>query len=223
MVTIYDDDFRVHGLTLEALERSGSALLQIHRFAPDDQAHVDELLAIFDPPEDARIADVGCGVGELARLMRVKRPDLHCILINKSPAQLAMCPTDLERVQGVAESLPLAHGGVDAILVAYVLGHLEDLSRFVDECDRVLEKGGHVYLYDLFQLDPFKPTWLEHDLQYIARTPSEVIRAFLGAGFDQVRAIRYANFIPKEIADMMPQKVTLRNTVSAALVFNKVA
>jgi ubiquinone/menaquinone biosynthesis C-methylase UbiE len=221
MITIYDDDNRVHELTLEALERSGSALLQIHRFAADDQAHANELLAIFGPPQDARVADVGCGVGELARLMRVKRPDLHFILINKSPAQLAMCPTDIERIEGVAESLPLARGDADAILATYILGHVEDLSRFVDECDRVLELGGHVYIYDLFQLDPFKPTWLEHDLQYIARTVSEVIRAFLGAGFNHARPIRYTNFMSKEIADLMPQKVTLRNTVSAALVFDK--
>jgi ubiquinone/menaquinone biosynthesis C-methylase UbiE len=221
MTSIYDDDARVGELTCEALSRSGSALLQIHRFAPDDQAHANELLAIFDPPEDARIADVGCGVGELARLMRVKRPDLHCILINKSPAQLAMCPTDLERIEGLAESLPLARGDVDAILATYVLGHIEDLSRFTDECDRVLEKGGHVYLYDLFQLDPFKPTWLEHDLQYIARTVSEVTRAFVAAGFNLDRGIRYGTFLPKEIADLMPQTVTLRNTGSATLVFYK--
>jgi ubiquinone/menaquinone biosynthesis C-methylase UbiE len=225
VTTIYDDDALVRELTLEALERSGSGLLQIHRFAADSQAHANELLAIFNPPEDNRVADVGCGVGELARLMRVTRPDLHFVLINKSPAQLAMCPTDLERIEGVAEALPLNRGDVDAILATYVIGHVDMLAHFINECDRVLESrlrgGSHVYLYDLFKKDDSKPCWIERDLHYAERTVSGVARAFKDGGFNQVGHARYTDFVPAEIAKLMPQTVTLRNTVSAALVFTK--
>jgi ubiquinone/menaquinone biosynthesis C-methylase UbiE len=221
MATIYDNDVLVRELTSEALERSGSGLLQIHRFAADDQAHVNELLAIFNLPEDNRVADVGCGVGELAKLMRVTRPDLHFILINKSQAQLAMCPKDLVQIEGVAEALPLTRGDLDAILAAYVIGHVEMLAHFINECDRVLEPGGHVYLYDLFKQDDAKPCWIERDLHYAERTVAGVMRAFKDGGFNQVGQARYADFVPAEIAELMPQTVTLRNSVSAALVFTK--
>ena len=220
METIYSNDARVDLVTRIAIDRTGSRLLQIHRFAPGDQAHTDKLLEYFDPPQKCRIADVGCGVGALAALMRHKRPDLDFILINKSPSQLHLCPAGFEKREGVAEDLPLKPGEVDAIMATYVLGHV-DLPRFVAECDRVLEKEKHVYIYDLFKANVLRPCWLEHDLGYADRTAVETIAAFDDAGFRLTRQPALAAVAPTKILELMPQTVTLRNTVSAALVFKK--
>lgn len=220
MTSLYDNDVQVGALTREAFERSGSRLLQIHRFSENENQHTEKLLNIFNPGPGAKIADVGCGVGRLAELMQEQRPDLDFILINKSLAQLAMCPTCFERRVGTAEELPLARGSVDAIMATYVLGHV-DVARFLDECTRVLNPGRHIYVYDIFKDDPTRACRLEKDLGYAQRTEDEMVRAFAGEGFELVPGSRYARTVPGLIETLMPQTETLWNTVSVAMAFEK--
>lgn len=220
MTSLYDNDVKVGALTREAFERSGSRLLQIHRFNEDENKHVEKLLRVFDPPQGARIADVGCGVGRLAELMKAQRPDLEFILINRSGAQIAMCPTSFERRVGIAEDLPLARGSVDAIMVTYVLGHV-DLARFLDECTRVLNPGKHIYVYDIFAEFGSARCRLESDLNYTSRTVAELEKAFEAEGFNVQYAHAYTWQAPYKIAELMPMPDTLKNTWSAALTFEK--
>lgn len=222
MTSLYENDFKVGALTREAFERTGSRLLQIHRFGHSitDEPHVEKLLKIFDPKLGQRIADVGCGVGRLAELMQKRRPDLDFILINISLAQLAMCPLEFERRMGTAEKLPLARGAVGALMATYVLGHV-DLGQFVDECRRVLNPGSPVYVYDIFKEDPAQDCRLATDLGYAERTVDEMEQAFAAEGFKARTAQAYSWYVPKEIADLMPSGDTLKNTWSAAIAFDK--
>jgi ubiquinone/menaquinone biosynthesis C-methylase UbiE len=218
MNTIYDNDAQVGVLTREAFARTGSRLLQIHRFAEADAQHVTRLLDIFDPPKGITIADVGCGVGQLAYLMTFMRPDLTFYCINKSEEQLSMVPwvNRLNKMLGTAEALPIKK--CDAVMVTYVLGHIVDLQKFIDECLRVGAK--QVYIYDLFVRDPFCDSRLTQDLHYTDRTVAGVQTLFEAAGFTLTKQ-DITTFVPDSIAALMPSPETLNNTVSAALVFER--
>jgi hypothetical protein len=56
----------------------GIRILQGNRLGDTDAAHVAALLALMALPEGALIADIGCGFGEVARLMRGQRPSTTC-------------------------------------------------------------------------------------------------------------------------------------------------
>lgn len=219
MTSIYDDDAKVGALTREAFSKVNSRLLQIHRLDFTDELHTSELLEIFKPHVHSVIADIGCGVGRQAELMKHERPDLVFILVNKSQAQLDMCSARFTCLKGTAENLPIRKGLVDAIMVTYVLGHV-NLEKFVDECLRV--KADQVYVYDLFRMDEGQPCRLERDLGYTQRTIDETIESFREAGFVvNGSTLKLCNYVPDEILKLMPQKDTLLNAISAAMVFDR--
>jgi cyclopropane fatty-acyl-phospholipid synthase-like methyltransferase len=48
----------------------GVRVLNAFLLAEDEAAHAKRLLHLMRPPQGAVVLDAGCGVGELARLMR---------------------------------------------------------------------------------------------------------------------------------------------------------
>ena len=63
---------------------SGTKVLQIHWLAINEVDHCAKLLEILNPPFGAVVADMVAGVGEVARLMRLERPDLQFLLVNNN-------------------------------------------------------------------------------------------------------------------------------------------
>jgi ubiquinone/menaquinone biosynthesis C-methylase UbiE len=184
----YADDEDVGRRTAEIVG-SGHGILQIHRLATDDETHVHELLAYFDPPPGARVLDAGCGVGRVAELMARERPDLEFVLLNISRAQLDMCPADFERVCGSFEDVPLPGGSVDAVMFLYSLGHGR-LSLCLGEAARLLRSGGVLFVYDLTTGD--SRTLIE-TLGYKAHARGDVESLADAAEFDlSFMADRYA-------------------------------
>jgi SAM-dependent methyltransferase len=164
-----DDD--VVGRDTALLVQAGHSILQIHKLAADERAHVTALLELFAPPHGALVLDAGCGVGEIARLMREMRPDLRFILQNVSKAQLAMCPADFERIECDYHTLPLPDEAVEAVMFTYSLGHgrLGDVLR---EAARVLKSGGVLFIYDLAAEDS---SALISSLGYVAHARDRVV------------------------------------------------
>lgn len=224
---LYADDALVERLTLEGIAATGSRLLQIDRFHPDDAEHIASLLCLFEMPMNATVLDVGCGVGETARLMHAVRPDLKFVLSNVSQAQLDMCP-DFPKVLASAESLPVARGDVDHMLVTYALGHF-DLPLFAQQAMRILPTGGRLYVFDLFnhQSEFYgelsggpKECHLAKDLNYAERTIADVVETFRQHRMNMVFRIDCYEALP-QIEALMPHTYTLDGSISAALVFEK--
>jgi SAM-dependent methyltransferase len=84
------------------------------------------------------VLDVGGGNGKLARLL----PDLkiRCLLVDLSPAMLALAPRPVARADG--SFLPVADASVDVVTALYTLYHYEDPRRPIEEARRVLRPGG---------------------------------------------------------------------------------
>ncbi|NLT55795.1 MAG: methyltransferase domain-containing protein [Actinomycetales bacterium] len=93
-----------------------------------------------------RVVDLGAGTGKLTRLLRYRGIDVIAV----EPAegmrrQLAASVPGVPILAGTAESIPLAPGSVDAVLVAQAW-HWVDPARAVPEVIRVLRPGGWIGL-----------------------------------------------------------------------------
>jgi SAM-dependent methyltransferase len=85
-----------------------------------------------------RVLDVGGGSGRLARLLPGR--SMRCVVIDLSPAMLALAPRPAVRADGAR--LPVADASVDAVAALYTLYHFDDPVQPLREARRVLHSGG---------------------------------------------------------------------------------
>lgn len=143
---IYEDDAAVDALTKQMVA-DGFKLFQMHKLSSRDLSHVDALLGLMKAQEGERILDMGCGIGEQARIMKQIRPDLDIVLQNISPSQLLMCPDEFEKICGDFHNVNAPDASFDGIMFNYSFGH-GDVDMLLTECYRLLKRGGWVFLWD---------------------------------------------------------------------------
>lgn len=119
----------------------GWRLLQPYRYGEDDASHVRKLLKIADFDQNAKVLDIGCGIGECARLMKGCRDDLSFTLLNFSEEQLKDCPDEFERILGDAHDLTFDECSFDSVMFNASLGNM-DYKLALSESVRVLKVGG---------------------------------------------------------------------------------
>ena len=168
----YGDDVEV-GRVTRTLVDHGHSILQSHKLGMTDIAHVRVLLDYFDPPQDAHVLDVGCGVGEVAEYMSVMRSDLQFTLLNISGAQLEMAPPEMAKVRADMHALPFPAGSFDAVMFCYSLGH-GLLDQCIAEAARVLRPGGVLFIYDIATEDH---EYLIDHVGYRPHSDQEVVEA----------------------------------------------
>jgi SAM-dependent methyltransferase len=95
----------------------------------------------------ARVLDVGCGEGQLAR--RAVALGLEAVGIDPTEAQIIEARRrggDVAYVRATAEQLPIADASFDAVVMCLVIEHLEPFEPAIREMARVLEPGGRCLL-----------------------------------------------------------------------------
>lgn len=153
------------------------------------------------------ILDVGCGEGQLGRVLRdLYGPQTHLVGIDKDERAIVQARTraqelgltNVEYIVGdVSESLP--PGPFDLVYISMVLMHMREPPKLVQAAYNVLKPGGYVWIKDLH---PDWMTAMNHrsfqklaDLvlsameaigshPFIGRETPEVLRA---AGFIEIR------------------------------------
>jgi SAM-dependent methyltransferase len=111
------------------------------------------LIRRYVPLENARILDVGCGIGTYVRKFQELSDRVYGIDID--PARVRQGRTGTLAV-AVSEHLPFATGSFDAVLLNEVIEHVRDDRETLREACRIVRPGGHVIIYAPNRLYPFE-------------------------------------------------------------------
>ncbi len=165
-----------------ALWDSGQRLLHTYRFASTDGQHIRRLLQWADIPVKALVIDLGCGFGEVARMMQKRRNDIHFTLVNTSLIQLEYAPKWMRKLQCNFLSVPQASHRFDTALHIFSLG-FENFERALHEAYRLLRKGGSLFILDMVRVSGDNTAMYEA-VQYAVPTITEWENLFEAAGFE---------------------------------------
>jgi ubiquinone/menaquinone biosynthesis C-methylase UbiE len=112
-----------------------------------------KLLAAYLPPVPASIADVGCGTGTLAILLRaagyrVHGLDFSAAMITQAGAKAAAAELDVEFSVADAMSPPWRAGSFDCVIARHVLWALPDPELGLDRWLSLLRPDGRLALIE---------------------------------------------------------------------------
>jgi ubiquinone/menaquinone biosynthesis C-methylase UbiE len=143
-------------------------------------------LALAARPSPRRVLDVGCGSGYLLRTLASRCAGAEAFTgVDPSTAMIAVASAKADDPRlsfetGTAERLRFDDGSFDLIVSTTSFDHWADQLAGLQQCARVLERGGRLVLVDLFS------AWLTPTLVRRpgrARTRGRAERALLAAGF----------------------------------------
>jgi SAM-dependent methyltransferase len=157
---------------------------------PHDDVH-PSVAARLARARARRVLDVGGGNGRLARLL--PGLSMSCLLIDLSPAMLALAPRPVVRADGCR--LPVAGASVDAVAALYTLYHCADPRVPIREARRALRPGG------LFaacapnrdsnpELAPVLPHWGARS-SFDGEDAAAIVTSVFSAAGDRVEAERW--------------------------------
>ena len=104
------------------------------------------------------ILEIGCGVGAQTEILLNKYPNAHITGVEVSEVQLNTAnaylnskydSTRFTLLQMNAEELSFASNTFDAVYICWVLEHVSDPQKIVDECFRVLDTNGIISITEV--------------------------------------------------------------------------
>jgi ubiquinone/menaquinone biosynthesis C-methylase UbiE len=183
----------------------------IHGTDPDEQARLarlgeltnDAFIRFLEFNAASTILDVGCGLGILTRKLAELASRGIVWGIERSADQLAKAVQDLPNLhfqQADAHALPFENDTFDVVFCRYLLEHVADPLKVLNEMRRVLKPGGKAFLQEnnilvsVFypECPHFDAIWRQFaQLQQIhggdALIGKKLFRLMTEAGFEDIR------------------------------------
>jgi SAM-dependent methyltransferase len=114
-----------------------------------------EMIRCHAPLEEARILDVGCGLGMYVRAFRRFSDQVYGVDVD--PEKVAQASQELPNIQTApAEELPFPEDFFDVVLLHEVLEHVDDDHQAVCEAHRVTRVGGRIVVFAPNRLWPWE-------------------------------------------------------------------
>ena len=110
--------------------------------------HVKLVLDHLGDVNGKRVADIGCGKGRFARILKERYPAAQVAAIDLAEAMLARVPSDLMRTAASMTALPLASASMDGAYATESLEHAVDIPAAVAELARIVKPGGRIAIID---------------------------------------------------------------------------
>lgn len=110
--------------------------------------HVQLILRFFGDLNDRRVADIGCGKGRFARVLREAYPRTSVVGFDLAEAMLRRVPVGIAPCCGSMTSLPFRTGSFDAAYATESLEHAVDIEAAVSELCRIVCPGGRIVVID---------------------------------------------------------------------------
>jgi ubiquinone/menaquinone biosynthesis C-methylase UbiE len=142
----------------------------------------------------ASVLDVGCGTGSL--LASLRRPRLKLAGADLSPVMMTEAKKRLGKTADLrvadSENLPWKAGTFDLVVTTDSIHHWPNPTKAFSEIKRVLKKGGHVVIADVYAPAPLRQlgNWIarfgkEGDVKVYSEAEFE--RMLSDAGFADIR------------------------------------
>ena len=129
-------------------------ILELRAADPQQREMREAYFADIGFPAAARVAEVGCGPGPVARAL-ASQPGVGTVVgVDPSPIfiakarELARDFSNLGFVEGDARALPLEDGSFDVVVFHTTLCHVPDPELALAEASRVLVAGGLLAVFD---------------------------------------------------------------------------
>ena len=125
-----------------------------HRHQRYNQATLSRAVEALKLPPAGCVLDVGCGTGELMRLVQSRHPQAILVGIDVTPEMVAVAREKFQQVPRVrlclaeAEALPFAAESFDAVVSCNMLHHVRAVDQLFRECARVLRPQGQLVVVD---------------------------------------------------------------------------
>lgn len=110
--------------------------------------HVQLILRFFGDLNGRRVADVGCGKGRFARVLRETYPSASLIGFDLAEAMLRHVPAGVAPCCGSMTTLPFLSASFDAAYATESLEHAVDIESAVSELCRIVRPGGRIVIID---------------------------------------------------------------------------
>jgi len=114
------------------------------------------LVELADLDAARRVLEIGCGTGNLTKLIKRRQPGAEVVGLDPDPRALAMATRKAAGLgvrfdRGYSQSLPYPDDSFDRVLSSLMFHHLdaEQKRGTLAEVRRVLRPGGALYLVDL--------------------------------------------------------------------------
>lgn len=121
---------------------------------PQQRAMREDYLAGVDFGRGARVVEVGCGSGAVARALAARADVGDVVGVDPSPGflerarELAADLPELSFVEGDAAALPFDDGWADVVVSHTVLCHVAEPAVALAEASRILRPGGRLAVFD---------------------------------------------------------------------------
>ncbi|MEQ1885226.1 MAG: class I SAM-dependent methyltransferase [Bryobacteraceae bacterium] len=110
--------------------------------------HVKLVLEYLGDLNGKRVADLGCGKGRFARLVRERNPQASVLALDLAEAMLHFVEPEIHRVAATLTALPLATGSCDGAYATESLEHAIDIETAVAELCRIVKPSGKIVIID---------------------------------------------------------------------------